>query len=166
MRSSCTTLVALASAALLACAGAPGEAPEAPDAAAPRNPALASGLCALVHCDPYQSDAFPVRGPARPPGALGDAELDLLWGSPLSAGVLDVTYPDGTTVFWVAKVDRIWKLGLDAQLRLVLLAELLLPPGAKYPAHSGEDMKARIERLDALPFASDAYRAEAAYWRD
>ena len=165
MRSSCTTLVALASAALLACAGAPGEAPEAPDAAAPRNPALASGLCALVHCDPYQSDAFPVRGPARPPGALGDAELDLLWGSPLSAGVLDMTYPDGTTVFWVAKVDRIWKLGLDAGLRLVVLAELPLPPG-KYPAHSADFMRGFVDELDALPFAGDAWRQKAAYWRD
>jgi hypothetical protein len=165
MRSSCTILVALAAAALLACAGAPGAAPGSPDAAAPRDPALANGLCALVHCDPYQSDAFPVRGPARPSGPLGDAEVDLLWGSPLSAGVLDVTYPDGTTVFWVPKVDRIWKLGLDANLRLVVLAELPLPPG-RYPAHSAEFMRGFSDELDALPLGSDAYREKAAYWRD
>jgi hypothetical protein len=165
MRVSRTTLAALTSAALLACAGAPDAGPATQEAAAPRNPMLANGLCALVHCDPYQSDAFPVRGPARPAAALGDAEIDLLWGSPISGGVLDVTYPDGTTVFWVPKVDRIWKLGLDAELRLVVLAELPLPPG-KYPAHSAEFMRGWTEELDALPFASDAYRQKAAYWRD
>ena len=165
MRSPCTTLVALASATLFACTGAPGEGPASPDSAAPRNPALANGLCALVHCDAYQSDSFPVRGPARPSGALGEAEVDLLWGSPLSAGVLDVSYPDGTTAFWVPKVDRIWKLGLDAGLRLQVLAELPLPAG-RYPAHSAGFMRGWTDELDALPFASDAYRQKAAYWRD
>jgi hypothetical protein len=99
------------------------------------------------------------------PAAFGEAQVDLFWGSPISGGVLDVTYPDGTTVFWVPKVDRIWKLGLDENLRLVLLAELLLPPGT-YPPHPGEFMQRFVAELDALPFASDEYRAKAAYWRD
>ena len=165
MRVDRTTLAAFVSAALFACSGTPeGETP-AFDAPAPKNPMLSNGLCALVHCDPYQTDAFAVRGPTLPSRTLGDAEIDLLWGSPISAGVLDVSYPDGTTVFWVPKVDRIWKLGLDAELRLIVLAELLLPPG-KYPAHSAEFMRRWTAELDRLPLASDAYREKAAYWRD
>lgn len=135
------------------------------DAIAPRNPALSNGLCPLVHCDSYQSDAFAVRGPELASRTLGDAEIDLFWGSPISGGVLDVTYADGTTVFWVPKVDRIWKLGLDANLRLVLLAELLLPT-EKYPAHSAEFMQGFLAELEALPFAGEEYRQKAAYWRD
>jgi hypothetical protein len=96
---------------------------------------------------------------------LREDEIDLLWGSPISGGVLDIPYPDGTTVFWVPKVDRIQKLGLDPELRLVVLAELLLPPG-KYPAHSGEFMQEFIGQLDALPLGGDAYREQASYWRD
>ncbi len=164
MRAISTPLAAIAAAALLACAGAPDAKP-AEQVAAPRNPMLANGLCALVHCDPHQTDSFPVRGPALPSAALGDAEVDLLWSSPISGGVLDMTYPDGTTVFWVAKVDRIWKLGLAADLRLVVLAELALPPG-KYPAHSAAFMQSWTNELDALPLGSDAYREKAAYWRD
>jgi len=155
----------------LACAGAP-DADDAGvgsaagrDAPAPRNPMLSNGLCPLVHCDTYKTDAFAVRGPASESHALAEGELDLFWGSPISAGVLDVTYPGGATVFWVPKVDRIWKLGLDENLRLVLLAELLLPTG-KYPAHSADFMKGWIAELDALPFAGDAYRQKAAYWRN
>jgi len=170
-----TKLVVLAACWLLACAGSPPDGDAGPsadarsapvqEAPAPRNPALSNGLCPLVHCNTYQTDAFPVRGPALPSQALGDAELDLFWGSPISGGVLDVTYPGGATVFWVPKVDRIWKLGLDENLRLVLLAELLLPSGPKYPAHSAEFMQTWLSELEALPFASDAYRAKAAYWR-
>jgi len=156
---------------LLACAGGPsGErlgssATARSDAIAPRNPTLSNGLCPLVHCDAYQTDAFPLRGPEPPSHALSEAEIDLFWGSPISGGVLDVTYPDGTTVFWVPKVDRIWKLGLDPELRLVLLAELPLESG-KYPPHSGEFMQTWIQELEALPFAGDAYREKAGYWRD
>jgi hypothetical protein len=166
-------LAVLAACCLLACAGsgsderaAASAAARAQDAPAPRNSSLSNGLCPLVHCDAYQTDAFSVLGPTLPARALGDAEIDLLWGSPISGGVLDVTYPDGTTVFWVPKVDRIWKLGLDSNLRLVLLAELMLPTGPKYPAHSGEFMQAWLAELEALPFAGDAYRAKASYWRD
>jgi hypothetical protein len=163
-------LAVLATCCLLACAGSPSDedvaASPAQDAPAPRNPSLSNGLCPLVHCDAYQTDAFPVRGPELPSRVLGDAEVDLLWGSPISGGVLDVTYPGGATVFWVPKVDRIWKLGLDENLRLILLAELPLPTGAKYPAHSGEFMQTWTGELDALPLASDAYRSKAAYWRD
>src|SRR5262249_13880827 len=118
------------------------------EAPPPRNPTLSNGACPLVHCSSYQTDAFATRGPVLPTRALSGAEIDLLWGSPISAGVLDVTYADGTTVFWVPKVDRIWKLGFDEKLRLVVLAELLLPT-AKYPAHSGEFMQGWIEELDA-----------------
>ena len=156
---------------LLACVGSPdaeravSSAAARSEAIAPRNPALSNGLCPLVHCDSYQTDAFALRGPALASRALGEAEIDLFWGSPISGGVLDVTYPDGTTVFWVPKVDRIWKLGLDAGLRLVLLAELPLEVG-KYPAHSGEFMQTWIQQLEALPFAGNAYREKAAYWRD
>ena len=164
MRVTRTALVA-AALVLLACAGEPRSEPGAYEEPAPRNPMLSNGLCALVHCAPYQTDAFPVRGPARPSGTLGAAEIDLLWGSPISGGVLDATYADGTTVFWVPKVDRIWKLGLDAELRLVVLAELLLPAG-KYPPHPAEFMQSWTEHLDALPLGSEAYREKAAYWHD
>jgi hypothetical protein len=158
---------------LLGCAGAGSDdgasfvlGAAATDVPAPRNPALSNGLCPLVHCNSYQTDAFPVRGPELPSHVLADGEIDLMWGSPISGGILDVTYPDGTTVFWVPKVDRIWKLGLDSHLRLILLAELLLPAGARYPAHSGEFMKRWVDELEALPFAGEEYRARAAYWRD
>jgi hypothetical protein len=140
-----TKLAVLSACCLLACAGSPSDedaqvsaGSPAYDVPAPRNPRLSNGLCPLVHCDAHQTDAFSVRGPELESRALGDAEVDLLWGSPISGGVLDVTYPGGATVFWVPKVDRIWKLGLDPELRLVLLAELLLPAGPKYPAHSGD----------------------------
>jgi len=167
MRTRPTLASCFVAAAWLACSGTPDGGQATHEAPAPRSPALANGLCALVHCDPYQSDALPVRGPSRPSGALGAAEIDLLWGSPVSGGVLDATYPDGTTVFWVPKVDRIWKLGLDRELRLVVLAELDLPlPTGRYPPHSGEFMRGWIDALDALPFAGDAYREKAAYWRD
>ena len=159
------SVLLLCAAVSLACAGTPDRDEARPVGAAPRNPELAGGLCALVHCDPYQSDSFPVRGTARPSGSLREDEIDLLWGSPISGGVLDIPYPDGTTVFWVPKVDRIQKLGLDPELRLVVLAELLLPPG-KYPAHSGEFMQEFIGQLDALPIGGDAYREKASYWRD
>ncbi len=161
---SCSFVIAVC--ASLACAGGPGVDPATrSDAVAPRNPMLSNGLCPLVHCDSYQTDAFAVRGPELPSGTLGEAEVDLFWGSPISGGVLDVIYPDGTTVFWVPKADRIWKLGFDSNLRLVLLAELLLPTG-KYPAHSGAFMQDFLAELETLPFASDAYREKAAYWRD
>jgi len=161
-----TSLASIALMALIACRTTPAtEAPARPDALPPKNPALSQGLCPLVHCDSYRTNAFPVRGPGSPSRTLGDADVDLLWASPISAGVLDITYPDGSTVFWVPKVDRILKLGLDANLRLIPLAELALPPG-RYPAHSGEFMRRWTSELDALPFASDAYREKARYWRD
>ena len=156
---------------LLACAGGPGGGGARsgragiPESVPPRNPMLSNGLCPLVHCDAYQTDAFPLVGPTVKSRTLGDAEIDLVWGSPISAGVLDLTYPDGSTVFWVPKVDRIWKLGLDENLRLVRLAELRVP-GERYPPHEGAFMQRFTEELDALPFAGDAYRAKAAYWRD
>jgi hypothetical protein len=155
----------LCTTAALGCAGTPEFDEVASVGAAPRNPQLAAGLCALVHCDPYQSDAFPVRGTSRPSGSLREGEVDLLWGSPISGGVLDITYPDGSTVFWVPKVDRIQKLGFDEELRLVVLAELPLSPG-KYPAHSSEFMQEFVGQLDELPLGGDAYREKASYWRD
>jgi hypothetical protein len=164
----CKLLATIFLAGLLACAGGPGDeaaSVSAADVAPPRNPALSNGLCPLVHCSAAQADAIPVSGPALASRALGDAEIDQFAGSPISAGVLDVTYPDGSTVFWVPKVDAIWKLGLDANLRLVLLAELPLPPG-KYPAHSGDTMRTWIAELDALPLGSDEYRDKAGYWRE
>jgi len=165
MRVTRTTLAALAATALLACSTTPDAEAPAPDALPPKNPALSQGLCPLVHCDAYQTDAFPVRGPESPSRALGEAEIDLFWASPISGGVLDIAYPDGTTVFWVPKVDRILKLGLDASLRLIPLAERALPPG-RYPAHSSEFMQQWTAELDALPFASDAYKEKARYWRE
>jgi hypothetical protein len=161
-------LLNLAGSLLLACSSTPDvEPPPVGSAAAlpPQNPTLAAGLCPLVHCDSYQSDALPVRGAEQPSRALGEAEIDLFWTSPISAGVLDRSYPDGSTVLWAAKVDRILKLGFDAGLRLVPLAELPLPTG-RYPAHSADFMRQWIAELDALPLASAAYRAKAAYWRD
>lgn len=130
----------------------------------PRHPMLSAGLCPIIHCDHYQSGALPVRGPQGPSRALSEGEMDLLWSSPISGGHLDYTYPDGTTVYWIPKVDRILKVRVDGNGRMVRLAEHALVP-LRFPAFSGEHMKRWIEELDRLDVTSQAYRDEVAAWR-
>jgi len=118
----------------------------------------------MIHCDTYQSDALPLKGPESPSHKLSDDEIDLFWASPISGGVLDYTYPDGTRVFWVPKVDRVIKLRMDEHNNLKLLAEFKLPAG-RFPYFSADTMKAFVNELDALPFAGPEYREKASQWR-
>ncbi|MBK9955981.1 MAG: hypothetical protein IPP18_12870 [Rhodocyclaceae bacterium] len=129
----------------------------------PKNPALTQGICALTHCDGYQTGAMDVRGPQGPSHRLRDEEIDLLWESPISAGAFDITYPDGRTAYWVTKVDRVEKLTVE-QGKLKVVQELRLPM-QKFPYYSGEDMQRFVAELDRHPVTSDEYRALAATWK-
>ncbi|MFA9472768.1 MAG: hypothetical protein ACERNK_19540, partial [Deltaproteobacteria bacterium] len=63
---------------------------------------LSDGTCPTIHCNTYQTDALPLKGPEAPSQVLGGDVIDHLWSSPIAGGILDFTYPDGTTVFWVS----------------------------------------------------------------
>lgn len=129
----------------------------------PPNPALGEGLCVLTHCDGYQTGALPVRGPQGPSRRLGPEDIDLLWQSPVSAGMFDRRYPDGQQAFWVIKIDRIAKIALRDNT-LVTLQELRLPPG-KYPYYGAEDMQRFVAELDRHPPTSAEFKRLAAHWK-
>ena len=93
---------------------------------------LSKGTCPIIHCDTYQSDALPMKGPEAPSQALDEETIDHLWSSPIAGGILDYTYSDGTTVFWVSQVDRIMKLRLDDDNRLQKVTELPLEPQTRF----------------------------------
>lgn len=131
--------------------------------ASPNNPALADGICALTHCDGYQTGALPVRGPQGGSRLLSEQEIDLLWESPISAGAFDRRYPDGTQVLWLSKVDRIEKLTLKNNT-LTLLQELRLPTN-RFPYYSGEDMQRIVAELDQHAPDSAEFKRLAAAWK-
>jgi hypothetical protein len=125
--------------------------------------ALSKGTCPIIHCDTYQSDALPFKGPEAPSQVLSGDTVDHLWSSPIAGGILDYTYADGTTVFWVSQVDRIMKLRLDEGNRLVKLTELPLEPD-KFPRFEPEDMKRVVSKLDAAKLGTEEYDELADEW--
>jgi hypothetical protein len=127
--------------------------------------ALSPGTCPLIHCDPWQTDALPVMGPEAPSQQITADVLDHLWSSPIAGGILDYTYENGRTVFWVPQVDRIMKLELNPENDLVKLAELPLEP-KKFPRRSPEEMQRIVSELDATPLGSAAYEKLADAWQD
>jgi hypothetical protein len=126
---------------------------------------LARGTCPIVHCNTWQTDALPLKGPEAPSQQVGAEALDHLWSSPIAGGILDYTYPDGRTAFWVPQVDRIMKLELDAKGDLRVIAELPLEP-KKFPRRSPAEMKAIVKELDDTPLGSEAYEELADRWMD
>ena len=124
---------------------------------------LSDGACPIIHCDTYQSDALPFKGPEAPSQVLDEDTIDHLWSSPIAGGILDYTYPDGTTVFWVSQVDRIMKLRLDEHNRLEKITELPLEP-RKFPRFEPEDMQRILAKLDDATLGTEAYDALADEW--
>jgi hypothetical protein len=124
---------------------------------------LSDGTCPTIHCDTYQTDALPLRGPDAPTQSLDDDTIDHLWSSPIAGGILDYQYPDGTTVFWVSQVDRIMKLRLDGENRLQKITELPLEP-KKFPRFSPEDMQRIVAELDAATVGTAEYDELAEEW--
>jgi len=124
---------------------------------------LSDGTCPTIHCNTYQTDALPLRGPEAPTQALGEEQIDHLWSSPIAGGILDYRYPDGTTVFWVSQVDRIMKLRLDEQNRLQKITELPLQP-KRFPRFEPEDMQGFVAKLDAAKLGTEEYDELADQW--
>ncbi len=124
---------------------------------------LSGGICPIIHCNTHQTDALPVRGPELSSRVLGEEEIDHLWSSPIAGGILDFTYPDGSTVFWVSQVDRIMKLRLTAANRFEKISELPLEP-KDFPRFEPEDMQRVVAELDSNEVGSEAYSELAAEW--
>ncbi len=133
--------------------------------ALPDGASVSQGTCPLIHCNPWQTDALPVKGPEAPSQQITAEVLDHLWSSPIAGGILDYTYEDGRTVFWVPQVDRIMKLALDTEGNFVKLVELPLEP-KRFPRRSPDDMQRIVEELDAVPVGTPAYDELAEAWMD
>jgi hypothetical protein len=131
----------------------------------PETVRLARGTCPIIHCNTWQTDALPLKGPEAPSQQVGEKVLDHLWSSPIAGGILDYTYESGRTVFWVPQVDRIMKLELNQNNDLVKLAELPLEP-KKFPRRSPEQMRAIVDELDRTPLGTQAYDELADQWMD
>jgi len=126
---------------------------------------LSQGICPIIHCNPAQTDALPLKGPEAPSQQIDAKTLDHLWSSPIAGGVLDYTYDDGRRVFWVSQVDRIMKLELDNDNNFIKLAELALEP-KNFPRRSPEEMRSIVEALDAEAVGTEAHDALADAWMD
>ena len=124
---------------------------------------LSDGTCPTIHCNTYQTDALPLRGPEAPTQTLGNELIDHLWSSPIAGGILDYRYPDGSTVFWVSQVDRIMKLRLDEQNRLQKITELPLQP-KNFPRFEPQDMQDIVAKLDAAKLGTEEYDELADEW--
>ncbi|MGB3051382.1 MAG: hypothetical protein WBB42_10320 [Polyangiales bacterium] len=124
---------------------------------------LSDGICPTIHCNTYQTDALPLKGPEAPTQVLGEERIDHLWSSPIAGGILDYRYPDGSTVFWVSQVDRIMKLRLDDGNRLRKITELPLEP-KKFPRFEPEDMQRIVAKLDAAKLGTEEYDELAGEW--
>ncbi|MBW2289785.1 MAG: hypothetical protein JRG90_18445, partial [Deltaproteobacteria bacterium] len=126
---------------------------------------LSTGTCPIIHCNTWQTDALPLRGPEAPSQQIDAKTLDHLWSSPIAGGILDYTYANGRRVFWVPQVDRIMKLELNENGDFEKVAELSLEP-ENFPHRSPEEMQQIVAKLDATPLGSDAYEALAEEWMD
>lgn len=144
---------------LLAACGTPTE----PISDLSGNISLSKGTCPIIHCNTYQTDALPLKGPEAPSQQLNQDTIDHLWSSPIAGGILDYTYPDGTKVFWVSQVDRIMKLRLNKNNKLEKIAELALEP-KDFPRFSPEDMQQTVAQLDKEKTGSKAYDELADKW--
>ncbi len=126
---------------------------------------LSPGICPIIHCNPRQTDALPVKGPEAPSQQIGGATLDHLWSSPIAGGILDTPYADGRRIFWVPQVDRIMKLELDENQDFTIVAELPLEPES-FPRRSPDEMRDIVAQLDSAEVGTDAYDALAQEWMD
>ena len=126
---------------------------------------LSPGTCPIIHCNTWQTDALPLKGPEAPSQQIEAKTLDHLWSSPIAGGILDFTYADGRKIFWVPQVDRIMKLELDENGNFAKVAELLLEP-EKFPRRSPEKMRAIVAEFDETPLGSAAYDTLAEEWMD
>ncbi|MBW2387074.1 MAG: hypothetical protein JRG89_01440 [Deltaproteobacteria bacterium] len=126
---------------------------------------LSPGTCPIIHCNTWQTDALPLKGPEAPSQQIEAKTLDHLWSSPIAGGILDFTYADGRKIFWVPQVDRIMKLELDENGNFAKVAELLLEP-EKFPRRSPEEMRAIVAEFDETPLGSVAYDTLAEEWMD
>ena len=124
---------------------------------------LSDGICPIIHCNTYQTDALPLKGPEAPTQVLRDDVIDHLWSSPIAGGILDYTYPNGTTVFWVSQVDRIMKLRLDDRNRVQKITELPLEP-KDFPRFEPEDMQRTVAELDEANLGTARYDELADEW--
>jgi hypothetical protein len=131
----------------------------------PETVALSKGTCPIIHCNTWQTGALALKGPEAPSGRINPNTLDHLWSSPIAGGILDFSYPDGRTIFWVPQVDRIMKLELDESDDLVKIAELPIEP-KNFPRRSPEEMQAIVAQLDAAALGSEAHDALAQEWMD
>lgn len=125
---------------------------------------LSGGTCPIIHCNTEQTDALPIAGPEAPTQVLDESVIDHLWSSPIAGGILDYTYPDGTTVYWVPQVDRIMKLRLNADNRFEKITELPLET-KKFPRFDAEDMQKVVAELDAATVGTEAYDELAGEWK-
>jgi len=125
---------------------------------------LSNGTCPIIHCNTYQTDALPLKGPQAPSQILDDNVIDHLWSSPIAGGILDHTYSDGTTIFWVSQVDRIMKLRLNENNDLEKIAELPLHP-KDFPRFEPEDMQQIIAKLDNAKIGTETYDELADEWK-
>lgn len=131
----------------------------------PEHVTLGRGTCPIIHCNTWQTDALPLAGPEAPSQQVDADTLDHLWSSPIAGGVLDYETADGRTFFWVPQVDRIMKLALSPENRLVKIAELPLQP-EKFPRRSPREMQTIVEQLDRTPLGTPAYDELADSWLD
>ncbi|MBT4520188.1 MAG: hypothetical protein HOC23_09300, partial [Halieaceae bacterium] len=125
---------------------------------------LSDGNCPIIHCNSYQSDALPLKGPEKPSQKLDVQTIDHLWSSPIAGGILDHTYQDGTTVFWVSQVDRIMKLRLNQNNRLEKITEMALTP-KDFPRFEPEVIQSVVRALDDATVGSEHHSLLAGEWK-
>ncbi|MCP4629421.1 MAG: hypothetical protein GY850_38840 [bacterium] len=135
---------------------------ERPGTGFPANPYLTSGAHKMTHVNSANSDTVPIAGPTSPSVTLAEKDYDLLWLGPIAPGLYDYTYPDGSTIIWTSKPDRIIKLAIRNG-KLTLLNEYRLPEG-KYPYVSEDRIKDFINKIDDTELASPEFQKLAHKW--
>ena len=124
---------------------------------------LSEGTCPIIHCNTYQADALDLRGPSVGSKQLTADDIDHLWSSPIAGGILDYTYPNGQTVYWVSQVDRIMKLKLGDDNKLQKITEFPITP-KKFPRFDEAHMKTTVTELDGADLGTKAYDEVAERW--